>query len=238
VPAGPLEDICEGLPAPSAALAQLRGAFDVSVFASPFWLPEVEPSWRGMADSLRKALTPGCHLVASHDWGAYAMMALSTTDVGLGSFVAVGGRFPPATLRHLGLTVLADSTEARLGFLYNPTGVYQMMARHGIGATDEEIHARVEALSARIDADFSQTATHSWLELNLFHEFKGSDVRCLYLDPQPPIGDPELADIFLKFMPQAEIQRLEKWPQRLADEDAGSELAGRVLSFIGADRAP
>lgn len=58
-------------------------------------------------------------------------------------------------------------------------------------------------------------------------------VPTLYLDsPLSVAGFEEMTEVFLRYAPNARVERLSIWPGRLQDPESGLDLAGKATAFI------
>jgi class 3 adenylate cyclase len=237
----------EQLPACKAALDSLRSALPVDVFSWP-WVEgaePAEPTWEGTVSAIRKAASPGCHLVASGPASVpAALMSLDRNAGGVRSFIASGMSPPVATLRALGMDTLADVAEApqvnidtrpQAGRAGRARTSYQFVRLIAMGASEEEIRREQQLFAAqRLDDNHVAATTRSFDELDMVELAPLVTVPSLYLEyPTQMAQWSGMAEVFLRFAPGAEVDELASWGQAMHDSESGKEFAAKCLGFIG-----
>lgn len=212
------------------AIERLRDSFIVDVFHWPTMKggPAAEASWRGAAASLRDAISPGSHVFLMGS-AALGLMAVTGGATQLRSFISDGMRVPPATLSALGMAAVADAAASA----YRDPRNFQRVSVYMEGAREEEIAALAARIDAEVDWPYSAGFIRSWMGLNLLNENPSLDVPTLYLEPaiRTP-GLTDLADVFLRFVPHAEVRFLKSWPGRMQEPTPGRELASELTNWV------
>jgi class 3 adenylate cyclase len=217
----------------NTALEELGRLYDVEVFP---WAATVrgmdgEPSWQDAADRLRAALTPGCHVVSMGSPAAIVLMALSK-QTSVASLAVAGLIPPPATLEALDMPGSADATAATVsGFRIGRGGTYYVLRGSMEGASDAEIERMASRLDEEIDLPFLGEMTRSWMSLNLVAHRPLITCPTLYLIPALPLYE-DTAEIFKRFVPHAEIARLDVFSGKLHRAASGKDLTRTLVPFI------
>jgi class 3 adenylate cyclase len=223
---------CEALGGYRGLLAEFRSLFEVEIFSWPTVeaQPRFPSTWQGCVAALQDALSPDCHLVVGSGNASIALMALSGDRIAARTFACDGLQVPFATLNALGMTGLADAAKAAA--LLDISSYAQGALAMTEGATDEELKDDSEALG-RYRSTSVDRFMHSWLDLDLTKECQPISLPTLYLDPDIDMpGYSEMQDVFLLFAPGARLGRLEGWPRRQQEDEAGRAFARKVLTFI------
>ena len=222
-------NVCENTPAMRAALENLRTAFEVDVFTWPSLRGggDFAPSWEGGVEALIDALSPGCHVVVMAET-PQALVALSREKQGVATFVADGMWTPPGTLRALGrLDEAAAAVSTYRGRSYQWVRLYMQ------GGTEEEWTAAAELMDQDIDWAYLSELAPSYMSLDLVAEDPKVMIPTLYFDsPLELISYSDMADVFLAFVPHAEVQKLPAWPSRMQEAETGIDYARRITAFI------
>lgn len=222
--------LCDRTPALRSAIDALRADFEVEVFTWPSLKGggDFPPTWEGGVDALLEAFSPGCHIVVMAET-PQALVALSRDTQGVATFVADGMWTPPATLRSLGrLDEAAAAVSTYRGRSYQWVRLYMQ------GGTEEEWTLAAELMDRDIDWAYLNNVAPSYMALDLVSENPKVETPTLYFDsPLELISYSDMTDVFLRFVPHAEVQKLPAWPSRMQDYETGIDFARRVVEFIG-----
>jgi hypothetical protein len=206
--------------------------FEVSVFNWPTMKrgPSAEPTWQAVVELLRQAITPGTHVVDAGPAASLSLLAVSDDRAQAASLVTGGMIVPPATLRALGMTSQAVGSSVFFG-LSNST---HQLARLNLQGADEEVMRSVsDSFDEAINWPYLSLFQQSLQTLNLVEEDPRPSLPVLYLDPPlQAVGYAEMAEVMLRFAPQARVELLEVYPISMQDERAGLEFVEHVTSFI------
>jgi class 3 adenylate cyclase len=229
-------EVQDTVPASRAALKLLRDSFEVEVVAWP-WIrggPEFPSTWQGSLQAIVTCLKGGDHILVVAGNAAQALAAVSIARAGIRSFACDGIALPPATLRALGLGALADAVAAAIQVDKPALLTSIQSARHLMqGAGEEKISELAAVMAKKANWAKLDEFYYSWIETDITSEAIQLTAPVLYLDPPvqwPGWGD--MADIFRRFVPHAEVEELKHWPMHLHDPEAGVELAEKVIAFI------
>ncbi|MEX2238520.1 MAG: hypothetical protein WEB00_13405 [Dehalococcoidia bacterium] len=211
----------------------LQRDFDIQLHRWPHVVggPNFPSEWRGLAASVSPALKPGMHVLAT---GGVAITALIAMDqrTDCASLIAESMLAPAATLRAFGLHEAAAGVEGTAQIMSRgyPGIISRLIMQGASEAEQADLAASIQRDSTEGGAFGDATGFHS---LNLLADPPQLKVPALYLDSLLPIaGYAEMADLFKRFAPDAEVGHLEIWPVRVQDAAAGHELAGLVRAFI------
>ena len=222
--------VCEQIPALRALLDDLGRSFDVKVFSTPSAKQAERPAveWQAVVRELEREISPGSHVVAMSSTAAVSLLAIAEIEVG--SFTAAGISLPAATMRGLGRTDVAIATGAESRFLQNAQNILQQVMR---GADDYELTRYAAILNEEIDWDHLSALRVSLDEIDLSKHSLDVRTPVLYLSAAAESATSiELAEVFCRFVPGAQVQPLKAWPNRLQYRDAGYQLSARVKTFI------
>ena len=101
------------------------------------------------------------------------------------------------------------------------------------GASEEEWARYAGLMDREVDWPRFAVAWESWPTLNLLQDRPDLRTPTLYLDsPLRVAGYAEQRETFLRIVPNAEVQELDIWPERLHEKETGRDLSKRVLAFI------
>jgi class 3 adenylate cyclase len=221
---------CERIPALRALLADLRADYEVDVFSTPCSRRTSRPpaDWGSVVLQLRQAISPGAHLLAMSSTAVAALLASAGAEPR--SFAAAGISLPAATTRALGRPDMAQATLAESRFLQNANNILQQVMR---GADHADLIRYAGMLDEEIDWGYLRELRLSLDEIDLVADPPRVSVPVLYLSVHSWVGRPtELAGIFSRLLPHAEIQPLSDWPFKLHEEHTGHELSAKVKAFI------
>ena len=234
--------ICEQIPALRALLDDLGRNFEVKVFSTPCVRKAERPApeWQAVVLELQREIATGSHVLAMSSTAAVSLLAIAESEVG--SFTATGISLPAATMRALGRTDVALATGAESRFLQNAQNILRQVMR---GADDYELTRYAAILDEEIDWDYLSALRVSLDEIDLCARPLKISAPVLYLSAAAESATSiELAEVFHRFVPGAQVQPLKAWPNRLQYEDTGHQLSARVRAFIhglvdgGTERGP
>jgi hypothetical protein len=87
-----------------------------------------------------------------------------------------------------------------------------------------------------VDVDWAQAREQMSLAEELDLEVdppRLQKIPTLYLDsPLSVAGFAEMTEVFLRYAPNARVERLSIWPGRLQDPESGLDLARKAIAFI------
>lgn len=222
-------DTCEHLPATRSALDGLRRRFDVTVF--DWYAGATDATVRDVVERLRRQLVGYDHMVTTSGNAAFGLLA-ATGPQQLATFSCDGICVPAATLRAMGMPSMADAAVACLRIdILRSQGLLALLE----GAGESEADRAVEVVSEGADWAYIENLLADYSEIDLTAERPQLTMPALYLEPAAHFsGWVEMSDAFLRFAPQSTLRRLELWPRRVHDSQAGHELAEHIFSFIEA----
>jgi hypothetical protein len=212
------------LPGLRRAISELGTAFDVVLNDQP-WV-KGSAATRDPAQNIRER-SAGCHAVTM---GATIEPFLAATQgEAIKSLVAAGCTFTSANRLALGMPSSAV-TEAFDDGMIGIDTTYPWVRLFTIGADDDFQRQIADRFDAQIDWGLYRQ------RVSIFHPdaYKLGGIRldipALYL--RSAYDFPGTEEAFLHILPTAEVGRLRLWPNRLHEEEAGFELASKVIPFI------
>jgi hypothetical protein len=213
------------LPGLRRAIDELGTAFDVVLYDQP-WVKGSPAATRDPAQNTRER-SAGCHAVTM---GATIEPFLAATQgEAIKSLVAAGCTFTSANRLALGMPSSAVADAFDDGTIGIDT-TYPWVRLFTIGADDQFQRQIADCFDAQIDWDLYRQ------RVSIFHPdaYKLGGIRldipALYL--RSAYDFPGTEEAFLHIFPTAEVGRLRLWPTRLHEEEAGFELASKVIPFI------
>ncbi|HET9200613.1 MAG TPA: adenylate/guanylate cyclase domain-containing protein [Dehalococcoidia bacterium] len=239
----------DNLLGPATALVRiLREHAEVDVFRWPsvHGGPTAPPTWQASVELVREALTPGCHVLASPGSVSLALLALSEPDAAARSFIALEFAIPDRTLEVLGISGIAAVSAAgyrtqdvrTLVVSEVQLGEWALPRSDGITGSPNE---QAAALAGDVlDYSYLDDYLRSWESLDLLAESPHLSLPCLLVEPVPEVSqfpEGEAIDLFLRFVPTAQVRRTEIWGLRHRRPGGGEEVGHIVVEFLDSLRA-
>lgn len=223
---------CEKVPGIRAALDEFRKRFEVNLYSWPWTVDgrKDATSWEAMLADLRSAMGGDRHVVAMGAATLQLLLALKDHEDQAASLTCAGFSVPPGTLRSLGHHSVANAAAA----MFRWQSSYQYVRLVMAGA-DEEMWTEVaRAFDSDVDWNLARKQMALAEELDLEVDSPRLEkVPTLYLDsPLSVAGFEEMTEVFLRYAPNARVERLSIWPGRLQDPESGLDLAGKATAFI------
>jgi class 3 adenylate cyclase len=138
---------------------------------------------------------------------------------------------PDATLEHLGIGGVAAASSARYRTVLSERWVPAALRRSSSRAA--------ELADELLDYSYLDEYMRSWESIDLLAQSPHLTLPTLYIEWPPhltqfPEGEP--AQLFLQFVPDAQVRRSTLWgvgdPANLANPEAGEELAAFISDFL------
>lgn len=220
---------CEHLSATRSALTDLRQRFEVTVF--DWYAGAADATVRDVVQRVRKQSVGYDHLLTTSGNAAFGLLAASGSQR-LATFSCDGICVPAATLRAMGMHSMADAAVACLRIdLLRGQGLLALLE----DATESEADRVMSVVSEDADWAYIENLLADYSSIDLTAKERQLAMPVLYLEPAAHFsGWVEMSDAFLRFAPRSSLRRLELWPRRVQDPQAGHELASHVISFIEA----
>jgi hypothetical protein len=223
---------CEEVPGIKAAIDEFRKRFEVETYSWPWTVDgrRSARSWEEMLDDLRSAMGGDRHVVTMGAATLQLLLALKDHENAAVSLTCAGFSVPPGTLRSIARNSEASAASA----MFRWQSSYQYVRLVMAGA-DEDMWTDV-AHAFDVDVDWAQAREQMSLAEELDLEVdppRLQKIPTLYLDsPLSVAGFAEMTEVFLRYAPNARVERLSIWPGRLQDPESGLDLARKAIAFI------
>jgi hypothetical protein len=222
-------------PGMRSLLSRLESYLPVDVFPWPTVRgTEAGKGNAGVTGALLEEIKPYHHVVDGAGGAGLGILLVAKNLPEPPRSVTLVGFFPtPATARAMGKDALAESMDALFGVVSSgpATALIQLQAE---GASEDFI----QTARAQIERELDRAHLQAYMERARDTDFSRQRFEMpfpiLYLRMlRFPGADSEEADEMIKqLVPNAEIDSLEKWGNRIHVEEGGHELAGKVVAFV------
>ena len=231
----PHPDSWKKWPGSRALLGRLEAFLPVDIFAWPTLRGAGErKGGGGVTGALMESIQPQHHVVDIGGGAGLGILLVAKNLEKPPRSVTLAGFFAtPATARAMGKDALAESMDALFGVVSSGSAT-ELIKLQAEGAPDDF----VQTASRQIESELDRAHLRAYMERARETDFSRQRFEMpfpiLYLRMlRFPGADSEEADeIVRELVPNAEMDSLEKWGNRLHVEEGGHELASKVITFV------
>jgi hypothetical protein len=217
-----------------ALLSRLQSYLPVDIFPWPTLRgAEATKGGGSVTSALREAIKPHHHVVDIGGGAGLGILLVAQALPEPPRSVTIAGFFPtPATARAMGKDALAESMDALFGVVSsgNATALVQLQAE---GAPEDFIQTAREQIDREVDRAHLQAYMERARDTDFSQQRFELPFPVLYLRMLrfPGADSDEADEIIRQLVPNAEIDSLEVWGNRIHVREGGHELGGKVVAF-------